>query len=387
MKSLLKKVLPSGIREQISTIRQTFKSANIIQPNGRLDPLQGDMTFVMVVGPAFDQARPDAMMTCRMGYCHAFEAMNIPYIIADINHLDELAEQLPSPFFMYFAGDLAYLSKKRLRKLRNYPSAVWVYPWFANSNKFFLERGLDPYIWTLPKASIDKVLEVNPRFGFTATTLSGLGYFENWDLQGLPVKSFPLACDTQIYNEYSKTDLNFEHVTLAFVGGYWQSKGKQIDEYLRPFENRLEVYGYSKWPYSGYKGMLPRDAEASLYRQAKVCPVVNEPTVALMKGQINERVFKVLGSKGCPVVDAVPAYRELYAEDELLISNNPQHFAALVEMLLEDEEMNRTYREKGRKATLARHTYQHRARQFMDELGLQCGTSPASETNDNYTIR
>jgi hypothetical protein len=370
MKLLIKKVLPSGIREQLTTIRQSFKSANITQPWGELDPFQGERTFIMVVGSAFDQNRSDAMMTCRMGYCHAFESMGIPYILADINHLEKLAVDLPSPFFMYFAGDLAFLPKRKIRKLRDYPSAVWAYPWFDNSDKFFSEHGLDANIWTLPKSSIEKVLELNPRFCFTATTPSGLNFFENWEKKGLPVKSFPLACDTKIYTENNINNFDFRHVSLAFVGGYWQSKGKQIDEYLRPFESRLEIYGYSKWPYSGYKGILPRDAEASLYRQAKVCPVINEPTVALLKGQINERVFKVFGSMGCPVVDAVPAYRELYSEDELLISESPKHFIELVELLLKDNDLNQSYREKGRKATLARHTYKHRALDFMYHLGL-----------------
>lgn len=370
MKSLIKKVLPSGIREQLSNIRQGFKSAHISQPTGVLDPFQGERTFVMVVGPAFDQNRPDAMMTCRMGYCHAFESLGIPYILADINQLDELSAQLPSPFFMYFAGDLAFLSKRKIRKLRDYPSAVWAYPWFENSSKFFFEHALDGHIWTLPKSSIEKVLELNPRFCFTATTPSGLNFFENWEKQGIPVKSFPLACDTKVYNDENLSSADFKHVSLAFVGGYWHSKGRQIDQYLRPFERQLEIYGYSKWPYSGYKGKLPRDAEASLYRQAKVCPVVNEPTVALMKGQINERVFKVFGSRGCPVVDAVPAYRELYSEDELLISESPKHFAELVEVLLKDDDLNHSYRQKGRIATLAKHTYEHRALDFMSYLGI-----------------
>ena len=114
--------------------------------------------------------------------------------------------------------------------------------------------------------------------------------------------------------------------------------------------------------------------EASFYHQARVCPVINEPTVALLKGQINERVFKVLGSRGCPVVDAVPAYRELFSEDELLVSDGPEHFADLVECLLKDEEMNYAYRKKGHKATLERHTYEHRAVTLMDQLGL--GAAP-----------
>lgn len=370
MKSLLKSTLPPRLINCISTLRQRFKSANITSPTGNLNPFDGDSTFVMVVGPAFDQQRPDAMMTCRMGYCHAFESMGIPYVIADITQLDSLAQKLPSPFFMYFAGDLPYISNDKVRKLSKYPSAIWVYPWFDKSDKFFAEHDLDASIWTLPKSSIEKVMDMQPRFCFSATTPSGMTFFENWEKRGIPAKSLPLACDTKIYNRNNSSEIDFSDVKLAFVGGYWQSKGRQIDVYLRQFEDDLEIYGYSKWPYSGYKGLLPVDLESSLYKQAIVSPVVNEPTVALMKGQINERVFKVFGSGGCPIVDAVPAYRELYSEDELLISESPKHFAELIELMLNDESLNYTYRERGRAATLARHTYQHRALEYMRLLGI-----------------
>lgn len=377
MKGMLRRTLPRGILEILSNFRHSLRQPNITQPTGKLDPMAGNITFVMVVGPAFDQNRPDAMMTCRIGYCHAFEDLGIPYVIAGINQLEVLAEELTSPFFMYFAGDLSFISRAKLRKLSKYPSGVWAYPWFDNSEAFFSERNLDSRIWTLPKASTAKVLDLNPRFCFTATTPSGLVFFENWEKKGIPVKSLPLACDTRIYTEAHDETHDFSHIELAFVGGYWQSKGRQIDQYLRPFESQLEIYGYSKWPYSGYKGLLPRDAEASLYKQAKVCPVVNEPTVALMKGQINERVFKVLGSGGCPVVDAVPAYRELYSEDELLISESPEHFAELVNQLLDDEVLNLSYREKGRAATLSRHTYKHRVSTFMKYLDMPLMNVPS----------
>ena len=370
MKSVIKKIMPSKLVGQLSTIRQSFKSATIPQPAGVLNPYEGEKTFVMVVGPAFDQTRPDAMMTCRIGYCNAFESMGIPYIIADINQLEDLAKELPSPFFMYFAGDLACLSKKKARKLSQYPSAVWTYPWFENSDKFFAEHDLDSNIWTLPKSSVEKILELQPRFCFSATTPSGMTFFEKWEKQGIPVLSLPLACDTKIYHRDNNSEFDFGSVKLAFVGGYWQSKGRQIDEYLRPFENDLEIYGYSKWPYSGYKGQLPRSSESSLYKHAKVSPVVNEPTVALMKGQINERVFKVFGSGGCPVVDAVPAYRELYSEDELFVAKSSADFKELVELLLTNKELNKVYREKGYEATMSRHTYDHRASDFMRYLRL-----------------
>jgi len=324
----------------------------------------------MAVGPTFDQRTPNAMMMCRMGYCHAFESLGIPYVIADVNEVDRLAKDLHLPFIMYFANDLLSMSSRKVKELKKYPSAVWVPPWFENSDKFFAQYGLDPNIWTLPDPTVRKILQLEPAFCFTATTLGGLSYFVKWEQNGIPVRSYPLACDTTLYNENSANQIDFKNVRLAFVGGYWQSKGMQIDEYLRPFEEHLDVYGYSKWPYSGYKGLLSIEAEPSLYRQARVCPVINEPTVALLKGQINERVFKVLGSGGCPVVDAVPAYRELYSEDELLLSESPEHFSELVNMLLDNPDMNNEYRKKGNAATLSRHTYIHRAQSFLQDLGI-----------------
>lgn len=371
MKAMIKKALPTPLRVYLSFLRQGLKVANITQPTGKLSPLDGKQTLVMVVGPAFDQDRPDAMMTCRMGYCHAFEELGIPYVIADIRTLADIVPGLPSPFLMYFAADMQYFPKKDIARLRQYPSAVWVFPWFEDSDRFFSGHGLDARIWTLPVSTNQKILDLAPRFCFTATTPSGLNYFENWVRHGLQVKSYPLACDNTVYQVApSATSALPTDIALAFVGGYWASKGYQIDRYLRPFEDLLMVYGYSVWPYSGYGGKLPLELEPELYRRARVCPVINEPTVALLKGQINERVFKVLGSGGCPVVDAVPAYRELFSEEELLVSENADQFRELVELLLNDRELNARYRDKGRQAVLDRHTYIHRAQAFLRDLAI-----------------
>lgn len=371
MKALFKKVIPTEMWDKLSTIRQGLKRANITHSTGTLDPFKGEQTFVLAVGPAFDQNRPDAMMACRMGYCRAFEGLGIPYVIADVRDVADVIQRLPNPMVMYFAGDLEFLPTNHIPILRPLPSAVWVYPWFSGSQKFFASHGMSPEIWTLPERTIKKIRSLSPRFGFTATVPSGLYFFEEWERCGIPVQSFPLACDTHIYRSEPVVISDFDDVILGFVGGYWPSKGREIDRYLRRFESRLRIYGYSPWPYSGYRGPLPVEFEASFYHQARLCPVINEPTVALMKGQINERVFKVLGSMGCPVVDAVPAYRELYSEDELLVSDGPEHFAELVEDLLKDEAKNYAYRKKGREATLGRHTYEHRAMAFVKRLCLE----------------
>lgn len=366
----LRRYLPRPIDAWLSEIRQGLKRARVLRPTGRLDPARGKRTFVLPVGPWFDQNRPDAMMVARMGYCHAFEDDGIPYVIADIRAVADLIERVPDPFLMYAAEDVSFLPWRDLKRLRCFPSAVWTPPLFGDSDRFFTAHGLDAHMWALSRRARRKILALEPRFCFTATVPSGLGFFEGWTGAGVPaVVSLPLACDTRLYRPDAPRVGAFDAVRLAFVGGYWPSKGKQIDRYLRRFEDELVVYGYSRWPYRGYAGQMAQDgSEASLYRQACVCPVVNEPSVALLKGQINERVFKVLGSMGCPVVDAVPAYRELYDEDELVVAEDEQQFAELVNQLLEDEALNHQFRLRGHQATMSRHTYAHRAREFLARL-------------------
>jgi len=337
------------------------------------------MTFVMAVGSSFDQDRPDAMMTCRMGYCHGFEQLGIPYLIADVRDIADVADRLPNPVCMFFGGDIHQLNDDSIRRLRDHRCLVWLYPWFRDSDRFFAQHALDPEPWQLPSRVKQKILALQPAFGFTATVPSGLSFFEEWERSGIPVRSLPLACDTQIYVRETPDYVEFNGVQMAFVGGYWQSKGQQIDRYLRQFEDILTVYGYSKWPYSGYRGMLGREMEASLYRQARVSPTINEPTVALLKGQINERAFKVMGSFGCTVVDAVPAYRELYTEEELLVAENADHFHEIVTTLLSDDDLRNRYRLRGHEATLQRHTYRHRAEEILLQLGI---TMPADQQKE-----
>lgn len=371
MKTLIKKILPASFTHEISLILQGIKRSNISNPVGELDPFSSQKTFVMVVGQTFDYRRPDAMFTNRIGYCNGFELIGIPYIIVDIRDLEKVLPSIPNPFCMVYAADLIGVSPARIEILKKYPVGIWTQPWFKDSDSFFEKNNMNPSIWDFEESLKKKILNIEANFGFTATVPSGLNFFEEWDRNGLKTVSLPLACDTKLYTyDQNKKTRPSEDVKLAFVGGYWQSKGRQIDLYLRPWEKQLTVYGYSQWPYSGYKGLLSREAEPILYRNAKVCPVVNEPTVALLKGQINERVFKVLGSGGCPVVDAVPAYRELYDEDELLVAENPEHFHALIRELLSNEELNYQYRMNGYTATMSKHTYKHRAQEFMKKCGI-----------------
>lgn len=369
MREWLQNNLSQEANELIRKILKGSRRSLIEKPIGQLQPDPNKPLFVLFVGNTFNSSHPNAMLTARLGYCNAFEHIGIPYLISDIRDADRVLELFPKAFSMIYSADLIGVEIKIIKILKRIPNAVWVPPWFNRSNQFFKAHRLNHRNWTFGDAVNQKVIELEPNFVFTATVPSGLSFFEKWTNLGLDVLSLPLACDTTIYKKNSNTN-KYNGVKLAFVGGYWRSKGVQIDNYLRPWESLLTIYGSTPWPYTGYKGRLPFSDEPFLYRSAIGCPVINEPTVSLMKGQINERIFKVLGSGGCPVVDCVPAYRELFEESELNIPSSLEEFNHNINKILFDPDYNNTIREMGFKAVMEKHTYIKRAELYLDKLKI-----------------
>jgi hypothetical protein len=383
MKTQISKITSKLLREvprqckQIARLGGTIfrkdsrtERANITEPLGKLLVDEGQATFVVVAGPSFDQNVPTAHVCIQLGYCHAFEKLGIPYIIVDVADLVHVLPQLNNPFCSIKGNDYESMERGTIKVLKEYPHFVWVDRWFKGIDAFFARHNLDPRMFSFSEGLKQKILESEPSFVYSATVQMGMTYYEGWQTSGMRVISLPLACDTLLYNLSTPYRPEFEGVRMAFVGGYWESKGRQIDRYLRPFEDDLVIYGYNKWPYKGYRGMLPREAEPSLYRQSLVCPTINEPTVRLFHGNINERIFKVMGSGGITVVDAVPAYRELFSEEELIIPEDEHQFYNVVCEFLNDKNLGQQYARRGYEAVISRHTYIHRAEVILRELGF-----------------
>ncbi|MBN1764199.1 MAG: glycosyltransferase [Sedimentisphaerales bacterium] len=373
----LRQLIPSRLKRLARPLRGilqgdiTRRRANITEPTGVIRPGEGSATLVAAVSYRFNQDRPDAMMTCRMGLCRAFEQMGFPYLLAEVRDLTGILPEIDNPFICIFGADYDVMDWETVNLLKRYPLFVWVNPWFEDSDLFFAEHGLDSALWDWPAEHRRKILESEPDFVYTATVESGLNFFSEWARHGLKILSLPLACDTSLYNLSAPFRPEFSGIKMAFVGGYWPSKGRQMDTYLRPFEDDLVIYGYNQWPYRGYRGQLSREAEPSLYREARVSPSINEPSVQLLRGQINERIFKVLGSGGVTVVDAVPAYRELFTEDELPIPRDEHEFEDMARQIIADDTLRRRLAQKGCEAVINRHTYRHRAAQILPELNLE----------------
>ena len=315
----------------------------------------------------------NAGTTLRLGWCRGFEQLGIPYCVLGTHELTTRLPELQNPFCLLTNGEYLYLDRAARAALRQVPHLVWVDHWFQDDGATFRRLDLDDQ--SLAQRVYRAVLATEPAAAYTISPPSSLEYYHKWVEHGLQVVSLPLACDPVTYHLDTPRRPEFDDVEMAFVGGYWPYKARQFDRYLRPYQDRLKVYGYAPWPYAGYGGRLDAQHEATLYRQAKLAPTINEPQAEALGLDLNERVFKVLGSGGCTLTDAVPGYRDWFTPDELPVPASLAEYHELVETLLHDAAFNRRYRKAGHAAVMARHTYAHRAQSVLDLLHISVTAS------------
>lgn len=339
----------------------------VLGPHPYGGPADSPVTFVAVCRVGFDINVPNANSTYRLGLCGGFEQIGVRYQLVSVYEVAQVLPQLNYPIVLLSVFDYEDLSAEARKVLRRYPHFIWLTPGFPGLDKVYAAHSLpDPRVdpWVARR-----VLESGAAFGFGPVPPSCVRFFDDWRIDGLPVKSLPQACDsTRYYPEPGNR--HYAEVEMAFVGGYWAYKNIQFEKYLKPYESRLTIYGYNQWPYSGYRGPLPEGDERVLYQNARVCPALSEPHAEVM-GDIVERAFKIMGSGGLTIPDAVPFYRELFGPDELLVPSTVDEYHEMVHQALRDASFNQRYRERGYRAIQERHTYAHRARQILDLLGIQ----------------
>ncbi len=349
--------------------RARFRRPVITAPTGDLPVGSASHTFVAVVPPLFNQTIPTALSLARLGWCRGFEQIGIPYVILGAHELAARLPDFPNPICFLQSSDYLYLDRTNLAAIARTRHFVWLDYWFPDDVAIFQRAGMD--YQSFARQTYRQVLDHAPAFGFTISPASSLHYYQLWQDHGLRIVSLPLACDTAVYHPHTPDITTFAEVQIAFVGGYWPYKAQQFDRYLRPFEQQLTIFGRDRWPYAGYGGPLPVEQEAALYRQARLAPTINEPHCERMNLDLNERVFKVLGSGGCSITDVIPGYREWFSPEELPVPTSMREYFEMVDALLHDATLNATYRARGHAAVLARHTYAHRAH----ALPSHCWTS------------
>lgn len=370
-KNSLRGLIPAPLRRwRGQLLERRAQQPEILTPRNRSWNPEAPVA-VILCSPHFRESVPNAGVTCRLGLARGFEQLGYNYQLLSVFELGQL-RRLHAPVVFLSEGDYSFLDDRALAELRRAPHIAWVNPWFPHEERFWSENGLDTMGMLEARA---QVLRSEPPLLVGQCVESGLEYFSNWKGDGRRVYPFPLACDTTLYDRGDGA-ARFEGVRIAFVGGYWPYKAQMFDRYLRPHEADLTVYGYSPWPYAGFGGQLPVEDEPYLYRDARLSPSINEPHVPLMHIDINERVYKVLGSGGLSVTDVTPGYRELFAPDELLMPESDDEYHDMVRTALASPETLAPYRERGYRAVRSRHTYAHRAAMLLDRLGIPYPRQP-----------
>jgi len=327
-------------------------------------PDNAKYTLLYVVLPGYNINKTNANTSISSGFCHGFATIGVKYHMVSVYELTKMLPKCKNPIIMHSIYSYLYLTKNERRILKEYPHIVWV-----NADEKYYVQAYEKFGYKyqgIKNKIYDWVEESSPTFVFTPTPPAALEFFEEWRKRGLKVESIPLACDNTRYYPVEKNS-KFADVKMAFVGGYWQKKAYFLDRYLKSYEDILTIYGYSKWPYIGYKGLIDANDEKLLYNCAVLSPAIDEPHAAVM-GDITERVFKIMGSGGVALPNAVRFYKELFKEDELYVPEDEADFHDMAKTLLNDEDINAKYRKKGYEAIKSKHTYAHRAEQIMSLL-------------------
>lgn len=322
--------------------------------------------LIIVTEASFDVKFSNAYQTTRLGYCHAFPRIGIDAHMVKHHWLVKAAEELDNPIFWLTSYDYDVISNQTLKMLRKYPHFVQVNTFFEGMEE--LHEGYGAPGPAVSNRVLERMIYSEPKFVWCSAHEDYFEFYAGWFKTGFHVVSLPWACDSARY--FPMPNKDYDDVQVAFVGGYRGYKEPQYQEYLSPYADKLKVWGYSEWPERyNYQGYLDNNEEKYLYHNARLCPTISEPQFEVT-GDTVERPFKILGSGGLTVFDCNLVYRKLFKPSEALIPNSLNLYHAMVQAMLQDDDVNKSYRDAGYRAIQERHTYRHRALKIVAELGL-----------------
>lgn len=220
-----------------------------------------------------------------------------------------------------------------------------------------------------------------------------MGFWMSASLNVLPIQP---AADVTLYYPDEK-DMHLA-CDVAFVGGYWTYKARQIDPYLLPLchplgKYNIKIFGNQPWPVPQYMGTCAIDIERALYNSAQVCVNISEPHAGKFGFELNERVFKLSACKAFWISDHIDTLTEdVFRDNKTITVKTPEDFHVAVEECLHKErelstDQEKRYRMKETadyhyRTVINNHTYYHRMIALMQVLGFD---EKAGQVNEVYT--
>jgi hypothetical protein len=340
-------------------------------PRPFIDPEQNihnKKTLILVVPNTFNQDALRASSLIPLGFAHGWSEVCGPVKIVEDRYMAKELDKHQNPAVYISIYNLDRLSLHECKKLSKVDAFIGVniYPKMIEEFKkqFRFEKDeIDTAIWI---RTYPKLVAAEPKFVWNSAGNSGMKWYQGWIDDGYKWVTLHPAADTVHYFPTEEND-RFKNVKMAYVGGYWPEKAQAFDMYFRPWEDIFFPYGYSPWPYKNYQGGLTQDEERQLYSSAGIIPLVTSPGGWLM-AEITERYLKAPACKAFCIADQNPALREMFADDEMLQAESPEHFHSLVNDFLKGNIDRDHWKEKAYQAVMERHLYKHRAELVRDNL-------------------
>ena len=321
---------------------------------------------------------PFAHYYIRMGLARVFQMMGNYVTIWDINKksiFDAFDEIEPD----FFIGQTFNLNESLIKCIQERPDMHVIMKtsdWGPLSDT--LDRNRYPVLIASPQ-EIDLVMKLKeltgkPNFGYVHYGEHRLAETHgHWRQQGLKMESLVNAAD--IF-EFTKGESKPEYeCDLAFVGGRWGYKSQTLDRWFIPMcapgvNLRIKIFGNQPWGVSQYCGFLQDSEVKHLFSSAKICPNLSEPHSQDFGYDIIERPFKLLANKCFVISDYVEDLHKLFPT-EIVYGKTPEEFMEKIKVWLDRPDERRELAQAGHEVVMKNHTYFHRVRDILAELGLQ----------------
>lgn len=217
-----------------------------------------------------------------------------------------------------------------------------------------------------PQQAINWVLQQQPDAVFGYGHEQDRCYWENWPVPWAPMAT---AGDSTIFK-----DRGLERtVDVAYVGGHWPYKGKNLDRYIVPLLQhgrlRTEVYGWGNWPRGLSRGGIDDADVPGLFCRARTCPCVVEPHTTQWGIDLPERLWKVALCGALVIHDPVHGLDKHMPS--AVVANSAADYISLCQHYCkpENEPERAAVAAKQRSEVLDGNTYFHRLAGLFTVLG------------------
>jgi hypothetical protein len=204
------------------------------------------------------------------------------------------------------------------------------------------------------------------RVDYVIGSWKDLGY-KTWGL--LPAADTKNFYPVDIVDNPLKSD-------VAFIGGYWNYKGQNLNRYILPLclpigKYNIKIFGNQHWPVPQYMGYLGDEKARILLSTSTICPCVHEPHSNRYGFDVLARIFNVIACRGFCISDYVESIeKDIFTNGELPIFHNEEEFFSMIDEFIAHPEKREPYIEKCFDTVMTNHTYYNRAQELLNMVSI-----------------